>query len=110
MTREPDNWVIFKYKLPDNTEVYRLLVGWSSSYLYGSSWKINSGIRDIKKEDDYYIIEGFSGSEYKCHKEQYCLRMNNAHIFKELEQTYGAEILPNQPDWENFKWPSATKT
>jgi hypothetical protein len=100
----PDNWVVIHIK-GDNPH-YRVLAGWSGGYTQGSSWKLNSGITRVEFNDPYYEIYGSSGSCYICHKESYCLRMNNAYIWNSLQEKYGenVELLEEDNDWLNFDW------
>lgn len=66
----PDKWIILKIK-GSSKVIYKVLAGWSGSYLDGQSWKINSGIVKVSQEGDFYLFEGHSGSVYKCHKNSY---------------------------------------
>ena len=79
----PDNWVILKVTLTDET-FYKVLVGWSGGYLDGDAWRMNSGIDKVEEDGDYYLFIGASGSVYKCHKASETLRMNNAYIYQRL--------------------------
>lgn len=100
---QPDNWVVFK--IPHNNDfIYKVLGGWSGGYLYGNSWRLNSGITDVEFKDDFYIFKGNSGSEYFCHKGAYGIRMNIAHIANKLIDM-GAEQLPSRTDWLNLLAP-----
>lgn len=100
----PDNWVILKIK--GKTTHYRVLAGWSESYLNGSSWRMNSGITEAVLDGDYWIFSGSSGSIYKCHKDMYGLRINNAYVYNNLKDKHGdkVEMLHDskweQPDWD----------
>lgn len=49
-------------------------------------WRLNSGITDIKKEGDFYLIYGHSSSVYKVYKGSYGTT------------SYGAEILDTFPN------------
>lgn len=76
---QPDNWVILKVQPDEYTApFYRVLAGWSGGYLDGDSWRLNSGIDEIKEDGDYYLFIGASGSTYKCHKNAETVRMNIA--------------------------------
>jgi len=99
-----DNWVVIKMKGDDPH--YRLLVGTSGGYLDGSSWRLNSGITEVNETNDYYYIKGSSGSEYRCHKGSYTLRMNNAHIWAQLQELHGdkVEMMPEDTDWMSMDW------
>jgi hypothetical protein len=100
----PDNWVV--WTVDGSMDFYKLLVGWSGGYTSGSSWKANSGITRVELEGDYYLFYGSSESVYRCHKNAYCLRMNNAYVWKQMEDRYGDRLimLPESTDWVNFQW------
>lgn len=102
MTYSPDNWVVLKI---DN-EFYKVLAGWSGSYLEGSSWRLNSGITSCSLDGDYYVFRGSSGSEYRCHRETYMLKMNNYHVYKQLKDRYqeAIELMPEETDWMNLDY------
>jgi len=100
----PDNWVVLKIKEGKGTfPFYKVLAGWSGGYTQGDSWRINSGITEVKDEGDYYKFYGNSGSCYLCHKEGYGLRMNNAGVYSELreQQQFKGQLfmMPEDTDW-----------
>jgi len=99
-----DNWVIIKIKGDDPH--YRVLAGASGGYLYGSSWKLNSGIVKIEEDGEYYLIYGSSGSCYKCHKESYMLRTNTADVWAKLQKIHGdkVELMPEETNWLEMDW------
>ena len=78
----PDNWVIVRVDSKQYGIFFKVLGGWLGGYLYGSSWRMNSGITDIKLIGDYYYIYGYSGSIYKCHKDSEEVRMNIAGVLE----------------------------
>lgn len=103
----PDNWVIIKIKEGKlDPGFYKVLAGWSGGYLDGDSWRMNSGISEIKVIGDYLEIWGYSGSCYTCHKDHYGLRMNNAGIYKHLKDNEGFEgqitLMDADTDWANL--------
>jgi hypothetical protein len=100
----PDNWVVIKIKGKDPH--YRVLAGFSGGYLYGDSWRMNSGITKIEEDNKAYYFSGSSGSTYRCGKQSYGLRMNNAHVWDDLSNRYGdmVEMLPEDTDWNNMDW------
>lgn len=69
-TYTPDTWVMIKFN-HKGEDIYKILAGWSGSYLYGSSWKLNSGVTKVEVDGDYYLFHGSSGSVYQCHKNCY---------------------------------------
>lgn len=101
---QPDNWVIVHLK--GDVPHYRVLAGWNGSYLYGDSWRMNSGITNAEEDHDAYRFGGTSGSWYTCRKRAYGLRRNNAYIWNQLQEKYGekVEIMPEDTDWLAMDW------
>ena len=101
---EPNNWVVIKFNGKDPH--YRVLAGWSGGYLEGSSWRMNSGITKVEEDDKAYYFSGSSGSTYRCGKQSYGLRHNNAYVWDDLVTRYGdkVEMLPEDTDWNNVNW------
>jgi hypothetical protein len=101
---EPNNWVVIK--MDGDDPHYRVLAGWSGGYLDGDSWKMNSGITRVEDDGDCYNFYGSSGSCYSCYKESYCIRMNNGHIWAQLQEQHGdlVELMPDDTDWLNMDW------
>jgi len=54
MENHPDCWQVIKITTKDNEVIYKLMAGWGGSYLYGPSWRLNSGIKRIEKKDDLF--------------------------------------------------------
>lgn len=103
MTYLPDNWVVLKITGSKRTH-YRVLGGWSGSYLTGDSWRLNSGIVKVTEDENYYNFFGSSGSCYQCHKDCYGLRANNAHAYNIFKDRYGdlLELIPEDTDFLNL--------
>ena len=101
---EPDNWVVIKINGKDPH--YCVLAGWSGGYLQGSSWRMNSGITKVEEDESAYYFSGSSGSTYRCGKQSYGLRMNNAYVWDDLVTRHGdkVEMLPEDTDWNNINW------
>lgn len=104
MSYTPDNWVIIKFN--GKTPHYKVLAGWSGSYLDGDSWRMNSGIVRVSSGEHHYHFYGSSGSDYQCHREAYGLRKNNAYVWAALQEKYGdkVELMPENTDWLNLDW------
>ena len=100
----PDNWVVIKFTNGDPH--YRVLAGWSGGYTTGNSWRMNSGITSFREGDEHFIFYGSTGSCYSCGKESYMLRMNNAHIWDQLQKLHGdkVELMPEDTDWSKMDW------
>jgi hypothetical protein len=103
---QPDCWVVLK--LPEG---YKVLAGWAGGYLYGNSWRMNSGITRVEKkldwkDDEHFVFYGYTGSEYWCHPETYKLKMPMAGIYNQLKEMHPdqVEIMPEDTDWMDMEW------
>ena len=67
----PDKWVVVKIDNNTDTLFYKVFATWSGGYLNTDRWKLNSGIKSMESDDDYYYFIGHSGSCYKCNKKAY---------------------------------------
>jgi len=94
MSKTPDNWVVVKV----GEEIYKVLAGWSGGYLTSDSWKLNSGISEVKDDGNHWLFIGNSGSVYQCHKEGYTVKMNIGAKVKQLKEL-GCELMPEETDW-----------
>lgn len=65
----PDGWAIVK--IGGDTPHYKVFGSWRGGYTSGDSWRMNSGIKSVKKDGDYFMFYGKSGSVYRCHKDAY---------------------------------------
>lgn len=102
----PDNWVVLKLNNEGET-LYKVLAGWSGGYLDGDSWRMNSGITEVKADSDGYLFfYGSSGSCYQCHKDTYRLTMAIAGVYTQLKEKFGdaVELVSEDTDWENVEW------
>lgn len=99
-----DNWVVIKIGGEDPH--YRVLVGTSGGYLDGDSWRMNSGIVSVREDDDYYYFAGASGSEYRCNKGSYTLRMNNAGTWAAMQEQHGdlVSLMDADTNWFEVDW------
>lgn len=66
MIETPNRWLLVEVG-----DIHKVFASWSGGYLDGDSWKLNSGIKSVEKDGDYFLFHGFSGSIYKCHKDAY---------------------------------------
>src|SRR6056300_7550 len=109
MIYQPDNWVVIKSKPGKGAfPIHKVLAGWSGGYLDGDSWRMNSGITEVKQDGDYYEFYGYSGSCYRCHKNTYRLTMATSGVYnsiKEQEEFDGQIILmPEDTNWMEIKY------
>ena len=101
----PDSWVIIKITGTGSTPLYKVLAGWSGSYLYGTSWQLNSGIVKVEDDDlEHFIFTGYSGSMYKCRKDSYGIRMGTAGVWDTMQTTYPGqvELMDEKTDWRSL--------
>lgn len=75
----PDKFIVLKIQ-----DGYKVFATWAGGYLNGDSWRLNSGIKSVTKENEYYFITGFSNSCYKCHEKSYGIMTS-----------YGESVLQN---------------
>ena len=107
MTYTPDKWAVVKIEGGEFTLTYKVFACWYGGYLNGDSWKMNSGITKVTKEEDCYLFEGYSGSVYKCHKDTYGFNMYghgvlNNIINKSKEAGVNVEIMPEDTNWKKL--------
>jgi len=71
-TYTPDVWVVLEFTTP--TETFRkVFAGWYGGYTGSNSWQLNSGIAAVRRVDDWFEFDGYSGSVYRCHANNYQL-------------------------------------
>lgn len=95
-TYNPDNWVIVEISGAKAECHHRILAGWGGSYLYGSSWKISSGITKIVDHEHFWEIYNTSGSVYNCNKSAERLSGNTANILSSYCKDNNDEHAINQ--------------
>lgn len=64
----PDRWIVLEIKHPNREPVRKLFAGWYGGFTTGDSWKLNSGIVNIRVDEfgSLYEFDGLSGSTYYC--------------------------------------------
>lgn len=100
----PDNWVVIRIKGDDPH--YKVLAGWSGSYAYGDSWRMNSGVTRVEKGSTSWKFYGHSGSIYECGFHNYGLRYNNIGVWHDLQKAHGdiVEIMDANTNWLDMDW------
>jgi hypothetical protein len=100
ITETPEKWVVLK--LPDNS--YKVFGTWGGGYLDGSRWKLNSGVKEVKEDTDFYYFIGHSGSCYKCHKKSYGISTlyNETVLSNFIEKTNSLSLMGENSDWLNL--------
>ncbi len=100
----PTGWKLFK-----NEGDYYVFGSWIGTGLYGDSWRRNSGIVKVEEDDNYYYFYGYTGSCYKCHKENNCMTFWASGVLEDmLNQNLEAKKLTLdefkkewQGEWDN---------
>lgn len=68
----PDTWVVLEFDAPGlDKPVYKVFAGWYGGYFGSDSWKLNSGITQLRREGEWLEFDGYSGSVYRCHPDTY---------------------------------------
>ena len=87
-TYTPDSWVIVKIQYEKYETIYKVLAGWSGSYLYGASWKLSSGIVTFEDKGEYYESLQDSGSTYVLYKSSERMSAIMASTFASFEEQF----------------------
>ena len=84
----PDSWVIVKIQSEKYGTIYKVLAGWSGSYLYGASWKLSSGIVTFEDKGEHYESLQDSGSTYVLYKSSERVSAIMASTFASFEEQF----------------------
>tara|TARA_R110000772_G_scaffold66361_2_gene147922 strand:- start:15531 stop:15890 length:360 start_codon:yes stop_codon:yes gene_type:complete len=79
----PHFWLPVKITSKHGT-VFKIFGVWRGGYLDGDSWRLNSGIKSIEEDDEYFYVEGYSGSLYKCYKDNQSTTGYGAAVLEDL--------------------------
>lgn len=68
----PDVWVVLEFDAPElETPTRKVFAGWYGGYTGSNSWKLNSGITKTRLVEGWWEFDGYSGSTYRCHPDNY---------------------------------------
>ena len=71
-TYTPDVWVVLEFDAPQLEQPLRkVFAGWYGGFAGSDSWKLNSGITETRRDGDWFEFDGYSGSTYHCHANNY---------------------------------------
>ena len=65
---KPDRWQVIRIAPPEEAVFYKLLGGWYGNFVNGDSWRLNSGITEVKDQGNVFAVFGETGSTYVCRK------------------------------------------
>lgn len=101
MTYTPDKWVVIRMET-DEQAIYKVFATNYGGYINGDSWRLNSGISKVEDLGGYYNFHGYSGSVYRCAKNQYGTSSYTGNILADwidrMEPRATIQILP--PDYD----------
>jgi hypothetical protein len=100
----PDKWLVVKIEGEKFPLTYKVFACWYGGYSNGDSWKLNSGITKVIKEDDCYLFEGYSGSVYSCGEKRYGATIYGHGVLQDIinkskEAGVNVEIMPEDTNW-----------
>lgn len=64
----PDRWVLTTMTYPGGEVADRVFAGWYGGYCGSDSWKLSSGVTELKDMGEYFEATNISGSVYKLYK------------------------------------------
>jgi hypothetical protein len=68
----PDVWVVLEFDAPElEVPTRKVFGGWYGGYIGSDSWRLNSGITQVRRNGDWFEFDGYSGSTYRCHNNNY---------------------------------------
>ena len=92
----PDRWVVLEFS-HNGEKTRKLLGGWIGGYAKADTWRMNSGITEVKDEGDFFLFSGYSGSVYKCWKQSEGMTSLSADIYesflKQVQESAGEYTL-----------------
>ena len=108
-TYTPDRWVILRINTPEYGIVDKILCSWAGSYLYGSSWKLSSGILTLEESEgkDLWVSKQDSGSIYLLRKtsEEMSGIMSNIYqtLLEQVKEAKGGAEIIKAKDYKGVK-------
>jgi hypothetical protein len=104
----PSRWVVVKIDNNLDKPFYKVFATCSGGYLGGDRWKLNSGIKSVESDENYYYFIGQSGSCYKCHKNGYGIATSYGEsvLNDVVENSYKVKtkvsVMPENTEWETL--------
>lgn len=112
----PDRWELVLIKKQTSPNIIKVLGEWLGGYLSGNSWRLNSGICDVKPvTDDFHVCEliGWSGSTYRVNNIMRGLGAYGTGVFLDLKESVqkayasegvSVELLPDVHPKDLVSW------
>jgi len=97
----PDKWVIIELTPKGGDAIHKVLGSWYGGYATADHWRMNSGIKKITRNGDYYEFHGYSGSKYFCHEKNTGMSMHTLSIAQDYtirlrEQGHSFRLLSDK--------------
>jgi len=103
----PDRWILLRCKPLGEDTFMRVFATWSGSYLYGSSWRLNSGVEKVIRAGYFIDFVGASGSVYRCTLNSYGIAgVENVHTLEALKEKFGNRVETLE-EKEAMEWVTA---
>lgn len=103
----PDYWQVIRIDSPEEGRIYKVFATWVGGYTQGDSWKLNSGITEVRFNKPPYIeFVGWSGSIYNVVNYEQCYRTTawTGSLLADMIKKAPCEIqiLPFDTDWKQL--------
>lgn len=105
MKTTPDKWAVINITSEAGT-IFKVLGSWYGGYLYGNSWRMNSGIVKVEKTENSLLFYGQSGSCYECFLNNYGIHSESSGVVSQLNAMAGvtATVLDCDTDWQSIDY------
>lgn len=99
----PDRFIVLEITPDEGDPFHKVFGSWFGGYLNGDSWRMNSGISKIEKDEDGNIhFHGDSGSVYICRPGTYGATSYTGQIVAELLKKGNVKVVDQTTtDWLN---------
>lgn len=103
----PDYWQVIRISSPEEGPIYKVFATWVGGYTKGESWKLNSGITEVRFVEPPYIeFVGWSGSVYNVVNDDSCYRTtaySGSVLANMIEKSpYEIQVLPFDTNWKDL--------
>ena len=104
---QPDYWQVIRISSPEEGIIYKVFATWVGGYTQGESWKLNSGITEVRFNEPPHIeFVGWSGSSYVVVNNESCYRTtlySGSVLTNMIENSpYEIQVLPFDTNWKEL--------
>jgi hypothetical protein len=86
----PDKWAIIK--ITEDGTLYKVLAAWGGGYLGADSWRMSSGIKEVKERSGEWEVTNHSGSIYGCRKHSEGFTYLSGSIYEKLVKDNSGKV------------------